>query len=186
MENYLFLSWHNSDEAWVIVKRKELTEYKIAAGSYASNSEEKHLLNIKGIVKQLCEVQTAWGFYSQLYLCFRRRDTTETEEPTTACPYCAFQLPECELLCPSCKNNLPYCIATVSVCCAFCTVIVKAKLLSLLKIRSFELLEFASGSKLDIFMHLWVFLICCQISFCLWLSLSVLICHLKVAGTWGC
>ncbi|NXH92488.1 WDR19 protein, partial [Edolisoma coerulescens] len=42
----------------------------------------------------------------------RRRDTTETEEPTTACPYCAFQLPECELLCPSCKNNLPYCIAT--------------------------------------------------------------------------
>ncbi|NWX33087.1 WDR19 protein, partial [Notiomystis cincta] len=42
----------------------------------------------------------------------RRRDTTETEEPTTACPYCAFQLPECELLCPSCKNSLPYCIAT--------------------------------------------------------------------------
>ncbi|KAI1238247.1 hypothetical protein IHE44_0012965 [Lamprotornis superbus] len=42
----------------------------------------------------------------------KRRDTTETEEPTTACPYCAFQLPECELLCPSCKNNLPYCIAT--------------------------------------------------------------------------
>ncbi|NWI95312.1 WDR19 protein, partial [Pitta sordida] len=42
----------------------------------------------------------------------RRRDTSETEEPTTACPYCAFQLPECELLCPSCKNNLPYCIAT--------------------------------------------------------------------------
>ncbi|KAM4900316.1 WD repeat-containing protein 19-like isoform 3-T3 [Sylvia borin] len=42
----------------------------------------------------------------------RRRDTTETEEPTTACPYCAFQLPECDLLCPSCKNNLPYCIAT--------------------------------------------------------------------------
>ncbi|NXO83768.1 WDR19 protein, partial [Sitta europaea] len=42
----------------------------------------------------------------------RHRDTTETEEPTTACPYCAFQLPECELLCPSCKNNLPYCIAT--------------------------------------------------------------------------
>ncbi|NXU72617.1 WDR19 protein, partial [Oreotrochilus melanogaster] len=42
----------------------------------------------------------------------RRPDTTEAEEPTTACPYCAFQLPECELLCPSCKNNLPYCIAT--------------------------------------------------------------------------
>nr|XP_030126799.3 WD repeat-containing protein 19 isoform X2 [Taeniopygia guttata]XP_030126800.3 WD repeat-containing protein 19 isoform X2 [Taeniopygia guttata] len=42
----------------------------------------------------------------------RRRDTSEIEEPTTACPYCAFQLPECELLCPSCKNNLPYCIAT--------------------------------------------------------------------------
>ncbi|NWU43545.1 WDR19 protein, partial [Hylia prasina] len=42
----------------------------------------------------------------------RRRDTTETEEPTTACPYCSFQLPECDLLCPSCKNNLPYCIAT--------------------------------------------------------------------------
>ncbi|NXA13229.1 WDR19 protein, partial [Sapayoa aenigma] len=42
----------------------------------------------------------------------RRRETSETEEPTTACPYCAFQLPECELLCPSCKNNLPYCIAT--------------------------------------------------------------------------
>ncbi|NWH83666.1 WDR19 protein, partial [Aegithalos caudatus] len=42
----------------------------------------------------------------------RHRDTTETEEPTTACPYCAFQLPECDLLCPSCKNNLPYCIAT--------------------------------------------------------------------------
>uniref|UniRef100_A0A8B9N9U1 WD repeat-containing protein 19 n=1 Tax=Accipiter nisus TaxID=211598 RepID=A0A8B9N9U1_9AVES len=42
----------------------------------------------------------------------RRPDTTETEEPTTACPYCAFQLPECELLCPGCKNNLPYCIAT--------------------------------------------------------------------------
>ncbi|PKU35358.1 wd repeat-containing protein 19 [Limosa lapponica baueri] len=42
----------------------------------------------------------------------RRPDTTEAEEPTTACPYCAFQLPECELLCPGCKNNLPYCIAT--------------------------------------------------------------------------
>ncbi|XP_030349246.1 WD repeat-containing protein 19 isoform X1 [Strigops habroptila] len=42
----------------------------------------------------------------------RHPSTTATEEPTTACPYCAFQLPECELLCPSCKNNLPYCIAT--------------------------------------------------------------------------
>ncbi|NXK78082.1 WDR19 protein, partial [Amazona guildingii] len=42
----------------------------------------------------------------------RHPGTTATEEPTTACPYCAFQLPECELLCPSCKNNLPYCIAT--------------------------------------------------------------------------
>uniref|UniRef100_A0A8C5X1D6 WD repeat-containing protein 19 n=1 Tax=Malurus cyaneus samueli TaxID=2593467 RepID=A0A8C5X1D6_9PASS len=42
----------------------------------------------------------------------RHRDTSETEEPKTACPYCTFQLPECELLCPSCKNNLPYCIAT--------------------------------------------------------------------------
>ncbi|NXY87829.1 WDR19 protein, partial [Alcedo cyanopectus] len=42
----------------------------------------------------------------------RRPDTTEAEEPTTPCPYCAFQLPECELLCPGCKNNLPYCIAT--------------------------------------------------------------------------
>ncbi|XP_052537680.1 WD repeat-containing protein 19 isoform X1 [Tympanuchus pallidicinctus] len=42
----------------------------------------------------------------------RHPDKTEAEEPTTACPYCAFQLAECELLCPSCKNNLPYCIAT--------------------------------------------------------------------------
>ncbi|XP_065554920.1 WD repeat-containing protein 19 isoform X2 [Lathamus discolor] len=42
----------------------------------------------------------------------RHPSTTAIEEPTTACPYCAFQLPECELLCPSCKNNLPYCIAT--------------------------------------------------------------------------
>ncbi|XP_009068773.1 PREDICTED: WD repeat-containing protein 19-like, partial [Acanthisitta chloris] len=42
----------------------------------------------------------------------RRRETAETEEPTAACPYCVFQLPEYELLCPSCKNNLPYCIAT--------------------------------------------------------------------------
>ncbi|NWS47600.1 WDR19 protein, partial [Probosciger aterrimus] len=42
----------------------------------------------------------------------RHPGTTATEEPTTACPYCAFHLPECELLCPSCKNNLPYCIAT--------------------------------------------------------------------------
>ncbi|XP_067993676.1 WD repeat-containing protein 19 isoform X2 [Melanerpes formicivorus] len=42
----------------------------------------------------------------------RRPDTTEAEEPTTACPYCEFQLPEYELLCPGCKNNLPYCIAT--------------------------------------------------------------------------
>ncbi|XP_072190356.1 WD repeat-containing protein 19 isoform X2 [Excalfactoria chinensis] len=42
----------------------------------------------------------------------RHPDKAEVEEPTTACPYCAFQLPECELLCPSCKNNLPYCIAT--------------------------------------------------------------------------
>ncbi|XP_068799240.1 WD repeat-containing protein 19 isoform X4 [Struthio camelus] len=42
----------------------------------------------------------------------RRPDTSEVEEPTTSCPYCAFLLPECELLCPGCKNNLPYCIAT--------------------------------------------------------------------------
>uniref|UniRef100_A0A8C2YFK5 WD repeat-containing protein 19 n=1 Tax=Coturnix japonica TaxID=93934 RepID=A0A8C2YFK5_COTJA len=42
----------------------------------------------------------------------RHPDKAEAEEPTTACPYCAFQLPECELLCPRCKNNLPYCIAT--------------------------------------------------------------------------
>ncbi|XP_053110027.1 WD repeat-containing protein 19 isoform X2 [Hemicordylus capensis] len=42
----------------------------------------------------------------------RRPDTSETEEPTTPCPYCEFLLPECELLCPGCKNNLPYCIAT--------------------------------------------------------------------------
>ncbi|KAM6132739.1 LOW QUALITY PROTEIN: WD repeat-containing protein 19 [Pterocles gutturalis] len=39
----------------------------------------------------------------------RRPDTPEAEA-TPACPYCAFQLPECELLCPG--NNLPYCIAT--------------------------------------------------------------------------
>ncbi|NXN95131.1 WDR19 protein, partial [Rhinopomastus cyanomelas] len=42
----------------------------------------------------------------------RHPNTSEAEEPTTACPYCAFQLPECELLCPGCKNSLPYCIAT--------------------------------------------------------------------------
>ncbi|NWU98866.1 WDR19 protein, partial [Upupa epops] len=42
----------------------------------------------------------------------RHPNTAETEEPATACPYCAFQLPECELLCPGCKNNLPYCIVT--------------------------------------------------------------------------
>uniref|UniRef100_A0A8C6ZLX4 WD repeat-containing protein 19 n=1 Tax=Nothoprocta perdicaria TaxID=30464 RepID=A0A8C6ZLX4_NOTPE len=42
----------------------------------------------------------------------RRPDTSEVEEPTTSCPYCAFLLPECELLCPGCKNSLPYCIAT--------------------------------------------------------------------------
>ncbi|XP_022361796.1 WD repeat-containing protein 19 isoform X2 [Enhydra lutris kenyoni] len=42
----------------------------------------------------------------------RRPDTSETEEPTTPCPFCEFLLPECELLCPGCKNNIPYCIAT--------------------------------------------------------------------------
>ncbi|XP_004642695.2 WD repeat-containing protein 19 isoform X2 [Octodon degus] len=42
----------------------------------------------------------------------RRPDTSETEEPTTPCPFCQFLLPECELLCPGCKNNIPYCIAT--------------------------------------------------------------------------
>ncbi|XP_041121208.1 WD repeat-containing protein 19 [Polyodon spathula] len=42
----------------------------------------------------------------------RRPDTSELEEETKPCPYCAFQLPECELLCPGCKNNLPHCIAT--------------------------------------------------------------------------
>lgn len=56
------------------------------------------------------------AFYSHFNLTSRRPDTTEAEEPTTPCPYCGFQLPECELLCPGCKNNLPYCIATVSGC----------------------------------------------------------------------
>ncbi|XP_075423964.1 WD repeat-containing protein 19 isoform X2 [Ascaphus truei] len=42
----------------------------------------------------------------------RRPDTSEIEEDSTLCPYCAFQLADCELLCPGCKNNLPYCIAT--------------------------------------------------------------------------
>ncbi|XP_043918872.1 WD repeat-containing protein 19 [Protopterus annectens] len=42
----------------------------------------------------------------------RHPDTSEVEEETTPCPFCGFQLPECELLCPGCKNNLPYCIAT--------------------------------------------------------------------------
>ncbi|MGH0157160.1 UNVERIFIED_CONTAM: hypothetical protein FKN15_033128 [Acipenser sinensis] len=42
----------------------------------------------------------------------RRPDTSELEEETKPCPYCAFQLAECELLCPGCKNSLPYCIAT--------------------------------------------------------------------------
>lgn len=42
----------------------------------------------------------------------RHPDTSELEEDSTPCPFCGFQLPECELLCPGCKNNLPYCIAT--------------------------------------------------------------------------
>ncbi|XP_043548785.1 WD repeat-containing protein 19 isoform X2 [Chiloscyllium plagiosum] len=42
----------------------------------------------------------------------RRPDQSEVEEFTSPCPYCAFQLPECELLCSGCKNNLPYCIVT--------------------------------------------------------------------------
>uniref|UniRef100_A0A6I8R870 WD repeat-containing protein 19 n=1 Tax=Xenopus tropicalis TaxID=8364 RepID=A0A6I8R870_XENTR len=42
----------------------------------------------------------------------RRHDSTEVDEENTPCPFCGFQLPECELLCPGCKNNLPYCIAT--------------------------------------------------------------------------
>ncbi|XP_015201422.1 WD repeat-containing protein 19 isoform X2 [Lepisosteus oculatus] len=42
----------------------------------------------------------------------RRPDTSELEEETSPCPYCSFQLPDCELLCPGCKNTLPYCIAT--------------------------------------------------------------------------
>ncbi|XP_078534454.1 WD repeat-containing protein 19 isoform X1 [Lissotriton helveticus] len=42
----------------------------------------------------------------------RRPDTSEAEEATAPCPFCGFQLPECELLCPGCKNNLPYCIIT--------------------------------------------------------------------------
>lgn len=119
-KNYLFLSLHNCDEAWVIVKRNYLVEYKIATGSSANNTKENHLLNTmlnKCIVKPLCSSSKRDFFFcSHLYLTSRRPDTTETEEPTTACPYCAFQLPECELLCPGCKNNLPYCIATVSVC----------------------------------------------------------------------
>lgn len=53
MESYVFLSLHNCNEAWVIVKRKYLVEYNIATGSSTTNSKEKHLLNLKGIVKHL-------------------------------------------------------------------------------------------------------------------------------------
>ncbi|KAG8453594.1 hypothetical protein GDO86_000286, partial [Hymenochirus boettgeri] len=42
----------------------------------------------------------------------RRPDNSEVDEENTPCPFCGFQLPECELLCPGCKNNLPYCIVT--------------------------------------------------------------------------
>lgn len=46
-------------------------------------------------------------------LCYRRPDKTEVEEPTTACPYCAYQLQTMRLDCPECKNALPYCIVSV-------------------------------------------------------------------------
>ncbi|XP_053560025.1 WD repeat-containing protein 19 [Bombina bombina] len=42
----------------------------------------------------------------------RRPDNSEIEEESTPCPFCGFQLPECELLCLGCKNSLPYCIVT--------------------------------------------------------------------------
>lgn len=51
-KNNPFLSLRNCD--WLVIKRNYLVEYKIANGSCANNSKNKHLLNIKGIVKHLC------------------------------------------------------------------------------------------------------------------------------------
>jgi len=39
MENYLFLSSHNSDEAWEIVKRNYQVEHKTATGSDAKRGK---------------------------------------------------------------------------------------------------------------------------------------------------
>ena len=44
----------------------------------------------------------------------RKPDKTEEEEPSDACPYCEYLLPQTKLDCPDCKNNIPYCIITVS------------------------------------------------------------------------
>lgn len=47
MENDLFLSLCNCNEAWEIVKRSYLVAHKTAPGSYMGNSKEKPLQSIK-------------------------------------------------------------------------------------------------------------------------------------------
>jgi WD repeat-containing protein 19 len=44
---------------------------------------------------------------------FVRRPSNEEEvESSSACPYCAFSIPDSLLDCPSCRNSIPYCITT--------------------------------------------------------------------------
>ena len=53
-------------------------------------------------------------YKKKIEMIVRKPDKTEEEEGLTACPYCAFNLPETDIMCPDCKNTIPYCIVTVS------------------------------------------------------------------------
>ena len=42
------------------------------------------------------------------------RDAADTDDETSPCPFCQFEVADFQLVCPSCRNNIPYCVATVS------------------------------------------------------------------------
>ncbi|XP_076854842.1 WD repeat-containing protein 19-like [Brachyhypopomus gauderio] len=43
---------------------------------------------------------------------YKKKIEAMVRRQNSPCPFCGFNLSDCELLCPGCKNNLPYCIAT--------------------------------------------------------------------------
>jgi len=40
------------------------------------------------------------------------RDAADTDDETSPCPFCQFEVADFQLVCPSCRNNIPYCVAT--------------------------------------------------------------------------